>query len=109
MRNNHVDVAQPTLVTATAAAGAAAVITIPAKDGEFWVIDWISASYAATPTAGLLTIQIDSVVVYQVDITASGPTHIDLGFPIYRETPGKSVVITLAAGGQAKNLNVRYR
>ena len=96
-------------MTAAAAAGSAAVITIPAVAGQFWVIDWISASYAATPTAGLLTIHIGGVLVYQVDITASGPVHIDLGMPIYREIANQSVVITLAAGGQAKNLNVRYR
>lgn len=109
MRHNFVDDAQARLVTAAAVSGSDAVITIALSDSQFWVLDWISYSYATAPTAGKLTVTIGGVLVYDVDITAAGSGHINFDWPLYQEAFGKAMVVTLANGTAAKKLNIRYR
>jgi len=97
----------PSLLTATNAA--ASVITIPASGDDFHVIDWIAGSYAGGPTNGLLTVTIGGTLVFQVAITAGGPFYFDFKHPLYTQVKNQAVVITLADGGVASRLNVRYR
>lgn len=99
--------ARAKFVTATGAA--AVVLTLAADPAEFWVIDWVTWSYAGDPAAGHLQIEIDGVVVWQIDITSGGPGHLEFECPIYAPVKGKALVVTLADGGIAGSLNVRYR
>lgn len=109
MRNNYADNdAQPNFLTDAEASGTAAVVTIPANADEFWAIDWITWSYAGTPTNGNLQVSIGGVVVWQVDITVGGPGHIEFKRPLYG-AKNQAVVVTLANGGVANKVNVRYR
>lgn len=97
--------------TTAAASGAAATLTYAATSGYSHVIGDVMFSYATAPTAGLLTVQYQDaddsniVPVLKLDVTSEGAG------PVVFSTPkifprGKKVVITLAAGGAAKNLNV---
>jgi hypothetical protein len=117
MRNNYADPeALATHLTGTASS-ADVTLTIAAKADEFWVIDWISWSYSADPTAGALSVTIGGTTVYQIDITTGGPAHIDFTEgPLYtklRTSSGprknEAVVITLDNGAVVGKLNVRYR
>ena len=100
----------PKFATASEASGDDTVLTIAADAGEFWVIDWVSWSYGSGLVAadGNLTISIGGTVVWQADITVSGPGHIEFTKPIYG-AKGEAVVITLSDGTTAGKLNVRYR
>lgn len=102
--------ATPKFATASVASGNAAVITIPASESDFHVIDWVTWAYGNGLNAanGLLTIAIGGVTVWQINITTAGPGHIEFCKPIYGEK-SQAVVITLADGTAAGRLNVRYR
>lgn len=109
MKNNYADLdVQPKFVTDAEASGTAAVVTIAADNEEFWAIDWISWSYGGDPTSGNLQVSIGGVVVWQIDITVGGPGHIEFEKPIYG-LKNQAVVVTLANGGVANKVNVRYR
>lgn len=108
MKTNYIDCsAEPRLKHA--ASGGAAVITIPADPHQFWAIDWVSWSYDAEPTDGRLAIEIGGAKVWEVDITAAGPGHIVFDKPLYEETHGKDLKVTLAAGGANGKVSIRYR
>lgn len=109
MRNNFADnEAQPKLARATTASGTAAVVTIAAKADEFWVIDWITWSYDDDPVGGRLTVEIGGVLVWDIDITVGGPGHIEFTGALYG-SKNQAVVVTLANGGAAQKVNLRYR
>lgn len=109
MRNNFADpAAEPQFSTAAQASGTEAVITIPANADQFWCLDWISWSYGGTPTNGNLQVSIGGVVVWQIDITVGGPGHIYFKPGLYGRK-NQAVVVTLANGGVANKVNVRYR
>lgn len=103
------------VATNTAASGAASVITLPTPPaGEQNVIDWVLCSYGAAPTAGLLTItnvaQMNGVATtVSTDVTAGGTLPIHFGDRGLRGVLAAAMVITLADGSQAKDLNVGYR
>lgn len=86
-------------------------ITLAATEGVFHVIDQLAWSYSAAPTGGEVTVTIDSVVVFSLDITAAGPGRIDFPGGLYVGPAGKVAVITLAAGGSSivGKLNVQRR
>ena len=117
MKNNYAD--QDALAifdTDSQASGTDAEITIAADADEFHCIDWISWSYAGTPTNGNLSVSIDGSVVWTVDITVGGPGHIEFERPLYTNNRqgaepkrNEEVVITLADGSVANKVNVRYR
>lgn len=98
----------------TAASGAASVITLPTPAAnERNVIDAVFASYSAAPTAGVLTITnvqgTAGAVTWSQDITAAGTAPIYFRDPGLRGVLGASMVVTLADGSQAKDLNVTFR
>ena len=105
--------------TATASGAGDAIVNIAANALEFWVIDHIAWSYGGTPTSGNLLIEINSVTVFSVDITAAGPGHFNFtNQPIYTDlvaglaggpTLNLGVVVTLADGTVANKLFVRHR
>lgn len=101
--------ATPYLATAATASGTNAVVTIAADANQFWVIDWISWSYGGTPTGGKLGVTIGGVLVYQIDITASGHGHVDFVRPLHIPILNRAVVVTLTNGTVANKVNVRYR
>lgn len=117
MKNNYADCdAQPRFATAATASGTDAVVTLPADPDQFFVIDWISWSYAGAPTNGSLRVQIGGVTVWQVDITVGGPGHLEFDRPLYTNTRaqgqparGEAVEVRLFNGGVANKVNVRYR
>lgn len=82
----------------------AAVITIPAVESEWHVIDRIDWSYDLAPTGGLLTIAVNGVTKWAESITAAGPGSFDfsaMGGWADENAVGLAVVITLASGGAA--------
>lgn len=97
-----------------ASANADAVVTVPAKQTEFWVLDWLAWSYSGSPTGGKVTVSIGGTVLFEVDITDDGPGafHFE-NAPLYdaNETTNQALVVTLAAGGAGVTgkLNIRYR
>ena len=95
-------------VTATAASGANAVVTIEASENEFWGVVGVIVSYATAPTNGLLTISIGGTVVFETHIVGAGHHQIDLKNPIYNGVKNQPIVVTLADGTAAKKLNVQY-
>lgn len=101
--------AAPQFATKSEALGTPAVITLAADPDEFWVLDWVSWSYGADPANGNLRIEIDGVVVWTEDITTGGPGHIEFSRPIYNPAKNQSMVVTLADGGVANKVNIRYR
>lgn len=101
--------ATPYLATAATASGTNAVVTLAADHDQFWVIDWISWSYGGPPTGGKLEVSIGGVIVFQIDITAGGPGHVDFSRPLYIPALNRAVVVTLTNGTVANKLNVRYR
>lgn len=96
----------------TAASGGASTITLtPANARETMVIDWITWSYAAAPTAGALTITDTtlSTTLLSIDITAAGPAELGFAERGFRTPKGSTITVTLADGSQTKKLTVGYR
>jgi hypothetical protein len=90
-----------TPVSATAAANTAVVVTVPATAGKSNRINSLSVAYSAAPTAGLLTIVVNGVTIFQLAITASGPTAVPLPDGGLLCAAGFAATITLAAAGAA--------
>jgi len=103
------------LAVNTAASGAASIITLAAStDGSQHVIDFVDGSYAAAPTGGVLTItgcasSTNTSLTWSVDITSAGAFHFTFPPSGLRGVVDTAMVITLADGSQAKDLNVGYR
>lgn len=77
----------------------AAVVTYPADPGSAHVLRQAAWSYSGAPTAGNLKVEDGSgVTVFSVDVTAGGPGYVQFEPPL-AGTPGKAMVVTLAAGG----------
>ncbi len=74
-----------------------ATVTLPADTaGRRWHIDLVTVSYSAAPTGGLLTVISGATPIFQVDITAAGPTTI----AVFRDgNGGAALSIVLSAGG----------
>lgn len=109
MKNNYADLdSQPQFGSDAESSGTDAIVTVAADANEFWVLDWISWSYGGTPSGGNLKVEIDGTIVWQVDITNGGPGHIEFEKPIYGEK-NKELKVTLADGGVANKVNIRYR
>lgn len=78
------------------AANTAAVVTLISLDRNRRIIHSVQWSYSDNPTGGRLTITDDGVTIFDVDITVGGPG----GFTITKVGGrGKTMVVTLAAGG----------
>lgn len=97
-----------------------AVVTLTAVPQNIYVIRSIHCSYSAAPTGGRLTVVAGSTTLFDVDITAAGPTTFlfDADCPLYQnvigstyENTGEDVVVTLysGAGAVVGKLNVRYQ
>ena len=90
------------------AANTAAVITLAASPGFHHVIHAIQWSYSGTaPTTGRLTIAVNAVTKWDVDVTALGPG----GFQVtIAGAANQAVVVTLAAGGAGATgkVNIQY-
>lgn len=97
----------------TAAAGADCVILLaaPATGEGQHVIDWLAWSYDATPTNGVLTIvdTTNSVTLFQVAITQSGPGIFNFAERGLRTTRGALITITLGGTVGAKRLSIQTR
>lgn len=96
--------------TATAAANTAVAITYTANANVRHAVKQIVVSYSAAPTGGNLTIADGAgTTVFDVAITAAGPTTITLDPPL-SGSYNTALVITLAAGGAAivGKLNARH-
>ena len=116
MRGNPNTQTLSILAVNTAAAGGASTITLaaPASGEGQHVIDFVSGSYGAAPSAGILTITncasaTNTALTWSTDITAAGAflfTFPPSGLRCLLET---AVVINLTDGGQAKDLDVGYR
>ena len=85
-----------------------AVATIPAVPGEFHAIVGVHWSHSIAPTAGLLTIAIGGVTVFEVHVTAAGPGVINFEKPLQNGVMNAAVVVTLTGGAAVKRLNVQY-
>lgn len=93
---SHYPAANTAAIVGDDGAGRAA-LTDP--DPEIAAIHW---SYDAAPTGGRLSITIDTVVVYDVDITAAGPGAVSFGDgELKLPAVSTDLDITLAAGGAA--------
>lgn len=104
MATNYHDVRyRPTLVhKLDASANGAAAITIAADADEAWILDHVSYSYNAAPTAGKLTISFGGTTEFELDITAAGPEVLHFGPQgLSAGNRNEAVVITLAAAGAA--------
>jgi hypothetical protein len=80
------------------AADTAAQQVLAADSGKCHVIGGVAWSYSAAPTGGKLTILDGTDKVFEIEITAAGPGFIPFPFP-KRGTLGRSMTVTLAAGG----------
>ena len=90
-----------TPVSATAAVNTAVVITITGVAGQSIRIEALSGDYNAAPTAGLLTIVVNAVTIWQADITAAGLFSVPLPQGGLLCQAGQNAVLTLAAAGAA--------
>ena len=90
-----------TPASATAAANTAVVVTVTGVAGQTVRIGAIVVSYSAAPTAGSLTVVVNGVTVFQIDITAAGPTVVPIPQGGLICQAGQNAVITLAAAGAA--------
>ena len=64
------------------------------------MIGGIVLSYSAAPTGGRVTVLDGATTIFDLDITASGPTLLFLRYP-KRGSANTSMTITLAAGSGA--------
>jgi hypothetical protein len=92
------------------ASGSDATVPISANADHTWVVDEIWCSYAAAPTSGSLSVAIGGTTVFQQDITDAGEHYFPFTGGLYNAgTKNEAVLVTLADGGQAKQLFVSYR
>lgn len=93
---------RPTFNTRAPADNTAAVITLAATTGVVHVVDWITCCYDATPAADKsLLVSIGGATIYELDIIAAGPLHLDFGGCPFEGAAGEAIVITLEAAGAA--------
>lgn len=82
-----------------ASANAAATLTFDAGGaGVKHAITGVAVSYSGAATGGKVQVKDDTTVVFEVDITAAGPTVIAFPRPI-KGTANKAMSVVLAAGG----------
>lgn len=105
-------------LTASHAAGGAAVINIAALDSSdqtvsslgFVEIEMIAWSYDAAPTAGNLKVESPvGTTIFTVDITAAGPGFIPFSGSCIKGAIGQAMRITLADGGVNMKVNAIQR
>jgi len=94
-----VNVTPSTPQSATAAANTAVVITVNGVAGQRIRINALSVSYSVAVAGGLLTVVVNAVTIFQIDITAIGAVTIPLPDGGIVCATGQNAVITLAAGG----------
>jgi len=89
---------------------AAAVVTLAADttDRKNWHIDTVTVSYSAAPTAGVLTVFAGATPVFQVDITAAGPTTLAV-FKDGENAGAMSVSLSAGGSGITGRVNVNAR
>lgn len=93
--------------------GEDAVVTVNAKPEQFWAIGRIDWSYSNATAGGKLTVAYAGSTVWEIDIVAAGPGHVEFKFPDFLHndfTKNQQLVVTLHHGGgnATKKLNVRY-
>lgn len=89
------------------AANTAAIVTLAATAGKQHLVLGCQWSYSTSPTGGRLTVTVNAVTKFDIDITAGGPGGFNFSIP---GGTNQAVVITLAAGSGAcvGKLNVQY-
>ena len=90
-----------TPVSNTAAANTAVSITLTGVAGQRTRITHLSFSYSAAPTAGTVTIVVNAVTVFQLDVTGTGDQSVPLPDGGIICAAGQNAVITLTAAGAA--------
>lgn len=97
-------------ISATAAVNTAVVVTVPATALKSNRINSLSVSYNAAPTGGVLTVVVNAVTIFQLDVTATGPTAIPLPDGGLLCANGFAATVTLTAAGAAVagRVNVGY-
>lgn len=92
-----------------AAADTAAIVEKKAVAGVIFKVLAVYFSYDGTAT-GSLTIESDSTVYFQVDVTGGDVNYIEFDEPITANR-GENLKVTLAAGGTGVTgkLNVHFR
>lgn len=90
-----------------------ATVTVAADAENFWVLDRVDYSYDGAPTGGKLSVKINAVTVWEVDIVAAGPGTFDFAntpihSPLY--TKNESLQVVLNDGGTTnQKVSVFYR
>jgi hypothetical protein len=90
-----------TPVSNTAAVNTAVVITINGVAGQAIRLTHLSFSYSAAPTGGNVTVVVNAVTIFQLDIASVTDFAADLPAGGLECAAGQSCVITLAAAGAA--------
>jgi putative N-acetylmannosamine-6-phosphate epimerase len=87
--------------TVTSAANDTAVITLAAASGVSHVLDSLQWSYDGASTTGGLTVTINAVSVFDVDIIRAAADNDSMIFPkgMYTTPKNQAMVITLKAAG----------
>ena len=103
-------IAKPTFST-DEKVDASAVITLPAVEKSVNVVNSIDWSFSGSPTSAELTVAIDGVVKWRVDVTSAGPGSKEWGRAGIFGEINQSVIVTLTAGGPGTtgNINVESR
>lgn len=92
----------------TAASGSAAVRTLSPVAGGRVNLRRIDACYRGAPTSGLLTVSSGRGTLWQTALTAAGPAPFDFKDGDLMGLVDEVLTVTLADGGQTKDLNVRW-
>jgi len=90
--------ASTTLTHAPGTSNTAAVVTRTAAGVGSWVVGMVSGAYDEAPTGGLVKLEDDSGVVWQVPITSEGAFFFPW-VPGLKLTANSPITLTLAAGG----------
>jgi hypothetical protein len=93
-----VNITPSTPATATAAANTPVTLTIAGVAGQSIRIDALSAGYSVITGTGLLTIVVNSVTIFQCEVSLLGTLTIPLPDGGIECQSGQSAVITLPAG-----------
>lgn len=94
---------------ATGTSGASATVTITAPGaGLYILVERIEASYSAAPTGGRITVNDGTNNIFDLDITAAGPSAF---VPERLIGPNLGVTVVLAGGGGSvvSKVNVKAR
>lgn len=90
-----------TPVSATAAVNTAVQITVNGVANQTIRITHLSCSYSAAPTGGNLTVVVNGVTIFQLDIAGVDLQTIPLPPGGLKCQSGQNAVVTLAAAGAA--------